>query len=87
MLGKALTREWMPGVIFVEAGRTWMQGVRGEGLFPLVQGIGVVFKQPVIILHVSFRAISTCQVCPERPHEEQANSAAKSKSPMWLFVR
>ena len=24
------------------------------------QGIGVTFKQPVIILHVSFRAVSTC---------------------------
>ena len=26
------------------------------------QGIGVAFKQPMIILHVSFRAISTCPV-------------------------
>ena len=34
------------------------------------QGIGVAFKQPVIILHVSFRAMSTCPVCLERPHEE-----------------
>ena len=31
------------------------------------QGIGVAFKQPVIILHVSFRAMSTCPVCLERP--------------------
>ena len=30
------------------------------------QGIGVAFKQPVIILHVSFRAISTYPVCLER---------------------
>ena len=37
------------------------------------QGIGVAFKQPVIILHVSFRAISTCPVCLERPHGEHAN--------------
>ena len=44
------------------------------------QGIGVAFKQPVIILHVSFRAISTCQVCLERPHEEQANSAVEKQS-------
>ena len=44
------------------------------------QGIGVAFKQPVIILHVSFRAISTCPVCLERPHEEQVNSAVEKKS-------
>ena len=44
------------------------------------QGIGVAFKNPVIILHVSFRAISTCQVCLERPHEEQANSAVEKQS-------
>ena len=45
------------------------------------QGIGVAFKQPVIILHVSlwFRAISTCPVCLERPHEEQANSAVEKQ--------
>ena len=30
------------------------------------QGNGVAFKQPVIILHVSFRAMSTCPVCLER---------------------
>ena len=39
------------------------------------QGIGVAFKQPVIILHVSFRAMSRCPVCLERPHEQQAYSA------------
>ena len=43
------------------------------------QCIGVAFKQPVISLHVSFRAISTCPVCLERPHEEQANSAVKKR--------
>ena len=41
--------------------------------------MGVAFKQPVIILHVSFRAISTCPVCLERPHEEQANSAVEKQ--------
>ena len=51
------------------------------------QGIGVAFKQPVIILHVSFRAMSTCPVCLERPHEEQAYSAVEKKAPMRLFVR
>ena len=44
------------------------------------QVIEVVFKQPVIILHVTFRAISTCPVCMERPHEEQANSAVEKQS-------
>ena len=43
------------------------------------QGIGVAFKQPVIILHVSFRAISTCPICLERHHEEQANSAVEKQ--------
>ena len=53
-----------------------------EGAIPASaykQGIGVAFKQPVIILHVSFRAISTCPVCLERPHEEQANSAVEKQ--------
>ena len=43
------------------------------------QGIGVAFKQLVIILHISFRAISTFQVCLERPHEEEANSAVEKQ--------
>ena len=48
-------------------------GVCGEG-YPrqcIQAGYWVAFKHPVIILHVSFRAISTWPVCPERPHEEQ----------------
>ena len=44
------------------------------------QGIGVAFKHPVIILHVSFRAMSTCPVCLERPHEEQAYSDVEKQS-------
>ena len=44
------------------------------------QCIGVAFKRPVIILHVSFRAMSTCPVCLERPHEEQAYSAVEKQS-------
>ena len=64
--------------------RCWQPfGVCREGAIPASankQGIGVAFKQPVIILHVSFRAISTCQVCLERPHEEQANSAVEKQS-------
>ena len=43
-------------------------------------GIGVDSKQPVIIQHVSFRAISTCPVCLDRPHEEQANLAVEKIS-------
>ena len=43
------------------------------------QGIGVAFKQPVIIIHVSFRSISTCPVCLERHHEEHANSAVEKQ--------
>ena len=44
------------------------------------QGIGVAFEQPVIILHVSFRAMSTYPVCLERPHGEQAYSAVENQS-------
>ena len=44
------------------------------------QGIGVAFKQSVIILPVSSRAISTCPVCLERSHEEQAHSAVEKES-------
>ena len=58
-------------------------GVCGERLSPASafnRGIGVAFKQPVIILHVSFRAISTCPVCLEQLHEEQANSAVEKQS-------
>ena len=58
-------------------------GVCGEGLSPPVhisRVLGVAFKQPVIILHVSFKAISTCPVCLERPHEEQANSTVEKQS-------
>ena len=43
------------------------------------QDIRVAFKQPVIILHVSFRAVSTCPVCLERPQEEQAHSAVEKQ--------
>ena len=63
--------------------RCWQPfGVCAEGLSPPVynkQGIEVAFKQPVIILHVSFIAISTSQVCLERPHEEQARSAVEKQ--------
>ena len=43
------------------------------------QGIGVTFK-PVIILHLSFRAVSTCLVYLKRPYEEQANSAVEKSA-------
>ena len=44
------------------------------------KGIGVAFKQPVIILRVSFSAMSTCPVCLERPYEEQVYSAVEKQS-------
>ena len=46
------------------------------------QGIGVAFEQPGIIIHdiVSFRAMSTCPDCLDRPHEEQAYSAVEKQS-------
>ena len=50
------------------------------------QGIGVAFKQPVIILHVSFRAISTCQVVWNGSMKSRQIQLSKSKAPMRLFV-
>ena len=83
MLGRALAMEWVSRVIFLEAAICVAGNLSVYGVIPASanrQGIGVAFKQPVIILHVSFRAISTCQVCMERPHEEQANSAVEKQS-------
>ena len=82
MLGMALAMEWMSWDIFLEG------AICGTGKLSAYvihasaykQGIGVAFKQPVIILHVSFRVVSTCLVCVEQPHEEQANSAAEKQS-------
>ena len=51
------------------------------------QGIGVAFKQPVIILHASFIAVSTCLVCLERPHEVQANSAVEKQISIAVVSR
>ena len=76
MLGRALSVEWMPRIIFLEtaicvAGNLsvyiWGGAIPASAY---KQGIGVVFTQPVIILHVSFRTISTYPVCLERSHEE-----------------
>ena len=85
MIGRALAMEWVSRVIFLEAAICV-----GGNLSAYVglaipasaykQGVGVAFKQPVIIVHVSFRAMSTCPVCLERPHEEQAYSAVKKQS-------
>ena len=80
MLGRELAMEWMYWVIIFEGSylRYWQPfGVRSKGLSPPVHTsnvLGVAYKQPVNILHVSFRTISTCLVYLERPHEEQANS-------------
>ena len=63
--------------------RCWRRfGVCGERLSPTVHTrrvLGRAFKRPVIILHVPFRAISTCPVCLEQPHEEQANAAVEKQ--------
>ena len=77
--------EWVSRVIFLEAaisvgGNLSAYVGRGYPSSAYKQGIGVAFKQPVIILHVSFRAMSTCPVCLERPHEEQAYSAVEKQS-------
>ena len=77
--------EWVSRVIFLEAaicigGNLSVYVGRGYPRSAYKQGIGVAFKQPVIILHVSFRAMSTCPVCLERPHEEQAYSAVEKQS-------
>ena len=76
MLGRALAMEWVSRVIFLEAaicvGGNLSAYVGRGPASAYKQCIGVAFKQPVIILHVSFRAMSTCPVCLEWPHEEQA---------------
>ena len=54
LLGGSYLRCWQPF------------GVCGEGLsLPVHTSMvfGVAFKQPVIIIHASFRAMSTCPVC------------------------
>ena len=43
------------------------------------QGIGVAFKQPLIIIHVSFGAVSPCLVCLECSYEELSNSAVEKQ--------
>ena len=86
MLGRALAMEWVSRVIFLEAGICVGGNISayvGRGYprqYIYKHGIGVAFKQPVIILHVSFRAMSTCPVCLERPHEEQAYSGVEKQS-------
>ena len=92
MLGMALVMECMSRFILLEAAIVTgnLSAYVGEGpgcdrarAIPASacykQGIGVAFKQPVIIVHVSFRAVSTCLVCLEQPHEEQANSSVEKQ--------
>ena len=84
-LGRALAMEWVSRVIFLEAaicvgGNLSAYVERGYTRQCIKRGIGVAFKQPVIIIHVSFRAMSTWPVCLERPHEEQVNSAVEKQS-------
>ena len=85
VLGRALAMEWMSRVIFLEAtvcvaGNISAYVGRGYPRQCIQAGYWGAFKQPMIILHVSFRATSTCPVCLERPHEELANSAVEKQS-------
>ena len=85
MLGPVLAMEWVSRVIFLEAAICVADNLstyvgRGYPRQCIQACYWVAFKQPVIILHVSFRAISTCPVCRERPREEQANSAVEKQS-------
>ena len=70
--------------------RCWQRfsvGLCGEGLSPPVHTSSYCgIKQPVIILHASFTAISACPVglYLERPHEEQANSVVEKQSECHL---
>ena len=84
MLGRALAIEWMSRVIFLEAAICVAGNISayvGEAIpaSAYTHDIGEDFKKPVIIQYVSFRAISTCPVCLDRPHEEQANLAVEKK--------
>ena len=62
--GRALAMEWMSGINFLEAvicDTGTLSAYVGRGYPPSAykQGIGVPFREPVIILLVSFRAVST----------------------------
>ncbi len=51
------------------------------------QGIGVAFKQPVIILHSIIQSDVNMPSMSGTPHEEQAYSAVEKQSAKRLFVR
>ena len=90
MLGRVLAIGWIYGVNLLEAaicvtGNLSAYVGRGYPASACKQGIGVNFK-PVIILHISFRAVSTCLVWLKRPHEEQANSTVEKRHLMRLFA-
>ena len=85
MLGRALAMEWVSRVIFLEAAIC----VAGNLSAYVMMGyprrtsrvVGVAFKQPVIILHVSFRAISTCPASMfGTALGEQANSGVEKQT-------
>ena len=82
MLGRVLAMEWMYGVNLLEAaicvtGNLSAYVGRGYPASAYKQGIGVTFKH-VIILHIPFRALSTCLVCLKRPHEDKQIQLLKS---------
>ena len=65
------------------AGRWPWSGCLGSSSWRQRSALLATFRRMwggAIILHVSFRAISTCPVCLERPHEEHIQ-LTKSKAP------
>ena len=77
MLGRALAMEWMSRIIFLEAAIC----VAGN----LSAYVGKGYPRQCIQAGywgslIGDYSISTCPVCPERPHEEQANSAVEKQS-------
>ena len=85
--------EWVSRIIFLEAANALLSTFRrmwGGAIHASAykQGIGVAFKQPVIILYVSIRAISIhARYVWNGPMKSRQIQLSKSKAPMRLFVR
>ena len=83
--------EGMSGVNFLEAAicvidnivRMW-RGAIPASAYRL--GIGITFKQPVIILCVSFSHINMPSMS-NGPTKDRSIIMLKTEAPMWLFVR
>ena len=84
LFGRALTMQWMSGINLTKAA-IWVTDNlsayvgRGYPASAYKQSAVVALKYPVIILQVSFREVSTCLDCLERPHEEQTSSAIEKQ--------